>query len=137
MIEVLGYLLLGLVAGSLAATLGIGGGVIYVPALVTFFAFSQHTAQGTSLAIIVPTTIVAAVGHTKARRIVPRLALTLGAAGVIGAIAGARVALVADEAVLRRVFAVVLIVITVRMALRTRQLYQSRTVDRGTDPSSA
>jgi len=136
-IEVLGYLTLGLVAGSLAATLGIGGGVIYVPALVTFFAFTQHTAQGTSLAIIVPTTIVAAVGHARARRILPRLAVALGAAGILGAIAGARVALIADEQVLRRMFAVVLVVVAVRMALRTRQLYRSRTLDGGTDPSGA
>jgi hypothetical protein len=128
--EIVGYILVGVVAGGLAATLGIGGGVVYVPALVTFFTFSQHAAQGTSLAIIVPTTIIATIGHGKARRILPKLAIALAAAGVVGAIVGAKTALVIDEDVLRRIFAIILIVITARMGLRTRLLYRLRAVDR-------
>lgn len=133
--EIIGYILLGVVAGSLAATLGIGGGVVYVPALVTFFAFSQHSAQGTSLAIIVPTTVIATIGHAKARRILPKLAIGLAGAGIVGAIIGAKVALVIDEDVLRRIFSLILIVITVRMSLRTRSLYRLRALNRRGDDS--
>ncbi|MGA9406732.1 MAG: TSUP family transporter, partial [Bacteroidota bacterium] len=49
-----GYLLLGLLAGVLSGFIGIGGGVLIVPALVFIFGFSQHQAQGTTLALLVP-----------------------------------------------------------------------------------
>lgn len=130
MIDIVGYIVLGLIAGGLAATLGIGGGVVYVPAFVSLFAFSQHTAQGTSLAIIVPTTIVAAVAHARAKRVMWPLMAIVAASGVVGAVAGARTALIMDEELLRRIFAVVLVVIAVRMGLRSVSLYRSsRTVD--------
>ena len=58
MIEIMGFVILGLITGVIASTLGVGGGIIFVPSLVVFFAFEQHMAQGTSLAIIVPTAIV-------------------------------------------------------------------------------
>jgi uncharacterized membrane protein YfcA len=131
-IDIIGYVLLGLVAGGLAATLGIGGGVVYVPALVSLFAFSQHTAQGTSLAIIVPTTIVATIAHARARRVLWPLMAIVAAAGVVGAVAGARTALIMDETLLRRIFAVVLVIIAVRMAVRAVSLFRaSRAVDGG------
>lgn len=139
--EVIGYIILGLIAGGLAATLGIGGGIVIVPVLVSVFALSQHDAQGTSLAIIVPTTAVAAYAHARAGRIDWRLVATLSAGGVVGAVAGARTALVLEEDVLRRLFAVLLIVVAARMAFRARSLYaedpdadatsESGAVDRG------
>jgi uncharacterized membrane protein YfcA len=48
------YLLLGLVAGTLSGLIGIGGAIIIIPALVLLFGLSQHTAQGTTLALMVP-----------------------------------------------------------------------------------
>lgn len=48
------YLLLGLVAGTFSGLIGIGGGVLIVPALVFLFGLSQHQAQGTTLALLVP-----------------------------------------------------------------------------------
>lgn len=122
MIEIIGFVVLGLVAGALAATLGIGGGVLFVPVLVSLFAFTQHEAQGTSLAIIVPTTAVAAFAHARAGRIDWKLVMTLGAAGVVGAVAGANTALILEEDVLRRLFAILLVIVAVRMALRARTL---------------
>jgi len=124
--EILGLIILGLVAGSLAATLGIGGGVVFVPVLVSIFAFTQHEAQGTSLAIIVPTTAVAAYAHARAGRIDWQLVGVLGAAGIVGAVGGARLALVLDESILRRLFAVMLVIVAVRMAFKARSLYTDR-----------
>ena len=66
---ILELLVIGFAAGSIAASLGVGGGIIYVPALVAFFGFAQHEAQGTSLALIIPTAIIATIVHQKAGRV--------------------------------------------------------------------
>jgi len=116
---ILGFIVVGLVAGGLAVNLGIGGGIIYVPSLVTLFALSQHEAQGTSLAVIVPTAILAAVMHGRAGRVVWRSAILLGVGGVAGGLLGASIALSLEAPVLRRMFAVFLVLMAVRMLRRT------------------
>lgn len=118
---VLSLIALGLAAGVLAATLGVGGGVVYVPALVALFSFPQHEAQGTSLAVILPTTAVAALVHARAGRIEWRLAVMVGIGGVVGGVAGAASALSLDDAVLRRLFAVFLVFMAWRMLRKTRR----------------
>ena len=117
---VVAFLALGLAAGLLAATLGVGGGIVYVPALVALFSFSQHEAQGTSLAIIVPTTLVAAAVHARARKIDWRTVAVLGVGGVVGGVIGASSALALDDTLLRRLFAAFLVVMAVRMLRKTR-----------------
>lgn len=116
---VVGLILVGLMAGALAASLGVGGGVIYVPALATLFALAQHEAQGTSLAVMIPTTVVAAVIHSRARRVDWRTALVLGSGGIVGGILGARLALSLEAPVLRKMFAVFLILMAIQMVRRT------------------
>jgi uncharacterized membrane protein YfcA len=115
-----GFVVLGLLAGTLAAILGVGGGIVYVPALVALFAFEQHIAQGTSLAIIVPSMVVAAVTHSRAGRVDWRLAAILGGGGILGGVAGAQVALSLDPALLRRLFAGFLVLMVMRMLKKTR-----------------
>ena len=116
--EVVGLILLGLVAGSLAAALGIGGGIIFVPALVSIFGVSQLEAQGTSLAIIVPTAIIATIGHWRKGRVDWRASAYLAPAGIVGAIAGSMLAYEIDEEMLQRIFAVLLVVLALRMMYR-------------------
>jgi len=129
-IEIFGFIVLGLVTGSLAVSLGVGGGIIIVPALVTVFAFGQHEAIGTSLAIIVPTAAVSALAHHRAGRVLWKLAALVGFAGVIGAVAGVNVALAMEPDLLKRLFAVLLAALSIRMALRARRLYvASRSLD--------
>jgi hypothetical protein len=115
MVHVAALILLGLFAGFVASTLGLGGGFIYVPMLVVFFAFSQHIAQGTSLAVIVPTAIVAAYLHSKRGRVHWRTALLMGAGGIIGGVAGSILALRLPAELLRRLFAAVLVIVAIRM----------------------
>jgi uncharacterized membrane protein YfcA len=117
-----GLAAVGFVAGGLAALLGIGGGILMVPAMVTLFSFDQHVAQGTSLAVIVPTALVAAVLHARARRVDLGLAAALGAGGLAGGLLGATTALALEGAVLTRMFAVLLIVVALRMLRRTRRV---------------
>lgn len=130
MIDIVGLIVLGLVAGMFAASLGIGGGIIFVPVLVSVFSFSQLDAQGTSLAVIVPTAIIATIGHMRADRVVWKVALFTGVAGIVGALIGSQVAYLVDEAILRRVFAMVLAGLAVRMALRARSIRPNGSVDR-------
>ncbi|GMQ98766.1 MAG: hypothetical protein BMS9Abin17_1294 [Acidimicrobiia bacterium] len=132
MLDILALLLLGLVAGGFAATLGVGGGVIFVPFLVFAFGFAQLEAQGTSLAIIVPTAIVGAIGHARAGRINWKVFGVVAAAGVFGAAGGALLAQSADGDTLRKVFAIVLALLALRMGTRTFSLWRaSRTIDTG------
>ncbi len=117
-VEIIGLVALGLVAGTLAATLGVGGGIIYVPVLVSVFVFTQHEAQGTSLAVILATSLVGTVVHARAGRVVWRVAFVTGGVGVVSALAGAKLALSMDAELLSKVFAVVMAVLSVRMARR-------------------
>ncbi len=123
MVEMIGLVVLGLVAGTIAAALGVGGGVIYVPALVVIFAFDQHVAQGTSLAVILPTAVVATTAHARLGNVQWRLALPIAIAGILGAFFGAWVALVYLEPdLLQRLFGIFLLITSGRMALRAYQL---------------
>ena len=115
MIEVVAFVLLGLVTGLLASTLGIGGGIVFVPSLVVMFEFTQHIAQGTSLAVIVPTAVVGATLHARRGRVEWPVALVVAAGGVVGGLAGSAAALSLDEKLLRRLFAILLVVIAIRM----------------------
>jgi len=121
MIDIILYVVVGLLAGSVSASLGVGGGIIFVPALVVLFGFDQHLAQGTSLAVIVPTAIVGAWVHARAGRVVWRLAVPIGLFGIVGGLIGARVALWIDADVLQRLFAVFLLLTAFRMLRRTRK----------------
>lgn len=121
---IIGYLLIGLIAGTVAASLGVGGGVVFVPSLVIFFSFDQHLAQGTSLAVIVPTAVVGAWVHARAGRVVWRYVIPLGIAGVIGGFAGGGIALALDDVLLRRLFAGLLVITAFRM-LRSAESSES------------
>ena len=113
---VLGYILLGLVAGSLSGLIGIGGGVIIVPALVILFGLSQHTAQGTTLALLVmPVGLLAAWTYLRSGHADLRIALFIALGFIVGGLIGAQFANSVPESVLRKIFAVTLILIAVRM----------------------
>ena len=118
MLEIIALIALGLFAGAIAASLGLGGGIIFVPALVVLFGFDQHIAQGTSLAVIFPTAIVATVAHARMGNVRWRLAIPIGIAGIFGAVLGAQIALRLDADLLRRMFGIFLTLLAARMAWR-------------------
>jgi hypothetical protein len=111
----------GVLAGSVAASLGVGGGIIYVPALVAFFALGQHEAQGTSLALIIPTTLIATFVHARAGRVDWRTSGLLAVGAVAGGYLGARFALTLDPTLLRKLFGVLVALTAVRMLRKTRR----------------
>lgn len=115
--RVVAYVALGLAAGALSGLIGIGGGVLIVPALVVLFGFSEHTAQGTTLALLVPPIAVLAAWTYYRQGEVKLGAASLIAAGyVVGGLLGARVAVGLSDRLLTRVFGVALIVLGLKMA---------------------
>lgn len=116
-----GLVALGLGAGGLAGLLGVGGGVIMVPALVLLFGADQHVAEGTSLLVIVPTALLGALRHARAGYTDWRLGLALGAGGVFGGPFGARLALGVDDGILARLFGVFLLIVATQLIVATRR----------------
>ena len=114
------YVVLGLLAGGLSAVMGVGGGVIMVPAMVLLFGFTQHVAEGTSLMIIIPTALVGAIRHSRHGYTDWRLGLALGSGGILGAIAGAAIALQLDAELLQRLFAGFLLLTGAHLLWTTR-----------------
>lgn len=110
------YVLLGLAAGVLSGIIGIGGGVIIVPVLVFLFGLSQHQAQGTTLALLVPPIgILAAWTYYKAGYVNLEIAAFVCLGFVLGGLIGARIATALPDVVLERVFGVVLLLISLKM----------------------
>src|SRR5437762_13140649 len=94
----------GFAAGFLSGTIGIGGGLLFVPTMTIGFGLSQAVAQGTSLVAIIPTAIVGGVTHLRQGNVLLRPALWMGGGGVVGAVIGALVAVEVPGPILARVW---------------------------------
>jgi uncharacterized protein len=118
MAQIIAYLALGLLAGILSGLIGIGGGVLIVPALVFLFHFSQHRAQGTTLALLVPPIgILAAWAYYRQGYVDLKVAALICAGFVIGGLLGAKVATSLSNTMLEKVFGVALLLIALKMIL--------------------
>ena len=114
------FLVLGLLVGVLSGIIGIGGGIFIVPCLVYFAHMSQHRAQGTSLgALLAPIGIFAFWEYHKAGNVDVRGAFLIAAGFALGAWVGGRFAQNIPDLMLKRTFAVVLMVVGLQMLLRT------------------
>ena len=111
-----GLLFLGLIAGSFSGLIGIGGGVIIVPALILIFGFSQQIAQGTTLALLVPPIgLLAVADYYKKGYVDIKAAIIIAIGFIVGSVVGAKFAINLPEQTLRRIFSVVVVVIGIRM----------------------
>jgi uncharacterized membrane protein YfcA len=100
---------IGLCSGILSGLVGVGGGIIIVPALVFFLGFTQHQAQGTSLGLLLlPVGILAVINYYKQGHIDIKVVLIMSVAFVLGGWLGSRLAIVLSEQVIKRIFAVIL-----------------------------
>jgi len=107
---------LGLVTGFMAGMLGIGGGIIVIPALVMIMGFSQQGAQGTSLAMMLPPVgIFAVMNYYKAGHVDLKVAAILACVFIIGSIFGSKLAVKIPQDILKKVFGVFLIVVAIKM----------------------
>jgi uncharacterized membrane protein YfcA len=105
-------LLIGLVVGMVSGVVGIGGGILFVPALIWFLGMDQHKAQGTSLgALLAPVGIFAFYEYYRKGNADLRVALLLAAGFLVGGYFGAVGAQHISDLWLRRIFAMTLIVV--------------------------
>jgi uncharacterized membrane protein YfcA len=107
--------LVGVVAGILAGLLGVGGGIILVPAMVVGFGIPAAVAKGTSLVVIVPTSIMGTWRNRTKRNADLRVATILGFAGVVSAFVAGLISVGMSEALSNVLFAVLLTAVAVRM----------------------
>lgn len=113
-------ILLGVAAGVLAGMFGVGGGVLFVPALVVL-GLDQLEAQGTSLLAIIPTVVVGTLSQRRYGNLRARTAVVVGLASIVGVEVGARVVTELPEDTLRRLFAVLLFAVAAQLVWRTRR----------------
>ncbi len=111
------YVVLGVVAGIVSGMLGIGSGSVVVPALVIFCAFGQKNAQGIALAVMVPMALVGAYRYWHNPEIDLNLAVALFIAlgAVVGTLIGTELVTHIPAALLKKLFAIFLIVVAVKM----------------------
>lgn len=113
-------LLLGLVAGLLAGSFGVGGGILFVPTLVAL-GLSQLEAEATSLLAILPTVVAGTWRQRHYGNVRWRPALVLGLTSIAGAVGGVQIATSLPEETLRRLFALLLLGVAGQLAWRCRR----------------
>lgn len=107
---------IGILSGLLAGIFGVGGAIIVIPALVFMLGFSQHDAQGTSLAFMLPPVgILATWNYWKEGHVNWKVALILSLTFVVGAYLGSNFSVNISDRTLRRIFGILMIVIAIKM----------------------
>lgn len=112
----LGLLAVGLLAGYFSGLVGIGGGVIIVPALILLFGFTQYAAQGTTLALLIPPIGIFAVWkYYKEGYVDIKTAIVICIGFIIGSYFGSVTAVSLPQETLRKVFAIILVILGLKM----------------------
>jgi uncharacterized membrane protein YfcA len=107
---------IGLIVGFFGGMFGVGGGVILIPALVYLMGMEQHTAQGTSVAIMLPPIgIIAAYTYYKAGHINIKYAIIIAITFIIGSYFGSKLAVNLPDQVSKKIFAVIMFLISIKM----------------------
>lgn len=116
---------IGVATGTLAGLLGVGGGVIMIPAMVLLLGETNVLAKGTSLAVIIPTSITGTIRNRKTANVDVKAAVVVGLAGIVSAIVGASLAADMSESLSNALFATLLLVVAVQMIYRERRVRSS------------
>jgi uncharacterized membrane protein YfcA len=119
-------LIIGLAAGILGGLIGVGGGIIIVPSLIYFLGFSQKEAQGTSLGILLlPVGILGVLQFYKAGYVDMRTVWLVSFGFLVGSYFGSKIALSFSQESVRKIFAVLMILIALKMIF-----FEKRTEDK-------
>ena len=107
---------IGLLAGFFSGFLGIGGSVIMIPLMILLLGFNQHSAQGTSLAVLaIPVTFLAAFNYYQSGHVNWRYALLIAITFMIGGYFGSKIAISINQVLLKRIFGGVLILVALKI----------------------
>lgn len=111
-------IIIGIITGIMAGMLGIGGAIIMIPALVFLLGISQQAAQGTSLAVMLPPIgIIAAYNYYKAGQVNIKFAIVLALFFLVGSYFGSKLALNLPQALLKKIFGILLLLVAAKMLL--------------------
>lgn len=113
-----GALIVGFVAGVVAGMLGVGGGILFVPALVLFLNLAQVDAEATSLLAIIPVALVGAANQQRYGNFRTREAVLLGLLAIPGAIGGVAIVNAIPERLTEILFALLMLFVAFQMARR-------------------
>ena len=109
-------IVVGLAAGVLSGMVGVGGGIIIVPALIFFLGFTQHQAQGTSLGLLLlPVGILAVMNYYNKGFIDVKVVIIMSIAFVLGGWLGSKLSLSLPQETVKKIFAIVLLYTAARM----------------------
>lgn len=109
-------ILIGIASGMLSGLVGVGGGIIIVPALVYFLGFSQHAAQGTSLGLILlPVGILGVLQYYNHGDIDIKVVCILAVGFLLGSYFGSKISLSLPQETVKKIFAVLMIVMAIKM----------------------
>jgi uncharacterized membrane protein YfcA len=111
----------GLAAGVMAGLFGVGGGILFVPALTFVLGLTQLHAEATSLLAIIPTSIAGVWQQQRFGNVRWRPALVIGVAAIAGVEGGVQLAEALPEATLKRLFGALMIVTAAQLAWRARK----------------
>jgi uncharacterized membrane protein YfcA len=110
--------LIGLFAGILSGFVGVGGGIIIVPALVFFLGLTQHQAQGTSLFVLsMPVVIFAVINYWKTDNVNWKFGLIVASTFVVGAYFGSKLSLKLSPGMVKLVFGILLAYVSIRLMM--------------------
>ena len=115
--------LVGLAAGILSGLVGVGGGLIIVPALIFFLGFSQHSAQGTSLGLLLlPAGILAVIQYYKAGDVDVKAVAILAIGFVAGGYFGSKLALSLPQDTVKKIFAIFMLLVALKMLFLDKKI---------------
>ncbi len=130
-------ILIGISAGILGGMVGIGGGIIIVPALVYFLGFSQLNAQGTSLALLLlPVGILGAMQYYKQGHVDLQVVLILAIGFIAGSLIGSKISLHLPQELLKKVFAIFMILIAAKMLFLDKKATEKETTSQPKEETS-
>lgn len=116
--ELIILITIGFIAGIVGGSLGLGGGIIIVPALVFILGFTQHHAQGTSLAVLLfPIGILGVINYAKNGYVNYKFAIVLIIAFVLGSYLGSVISVHLPDKILKKIFGVFLLLISLKMII--------------------
>ncbi len=123
-------ILIGIAAGILGGLVGVGGGIIIVPALVYFIGLSQKTAQGTSLGLIMlPVGILGVLQYYKQGHVDYKVVGLLAIGFLVGSYFGSKFALTLSQETVKKIFASLMIIIAVKMLFFDKEKKDTTTVE--------